>query len=176
MLRSRDHFANPDRLRSTRPWGFAGGRSTGNNPFKTCHSASVRSPDSKLPSRIGSLESIPDSCVKRICPRSLALPWQIFFTSRAVEASTAMRASLKRSKEVLHDGVAHGRQAWLRWRSIDCFFPASLARGDDAEGRHTGSLSCARAGEELHSPHASDAEATQQRNVADAADTAPLLC
>jgi hypothetical protein len=59
----------------------------------------------------------------------------------AVEASTAMRASLKRSKELVHDSVAYGRQAWLRWRSVDSFFPVSLARGGDAEGRHTRSLS-----------------------------------
>ena len=56
----------------------------------------------------------------------LALLWQIFFRPLAAEPYSAVRASLKRSHDELDDGVTHGRQAWLRWRSVDSFFPASL--------------------------------------------------
>ena len=30
------------------------------------------------------------------------------------------------SHDEVDDGVAHGRQAWLRWWPVDSFFPASL--------------------------------------------------
>jgi hypothetical protein len=40
---------------------------------------------------------------------------------------SAVRASLRRqSSDYLDDGVTDGRQAWLRRRSVDSFFPASL--------------------------------------------------
>jgi hypothetical protein len=40
---------------------------------------------------------------------------------------SAVRASLRRqSSDERDDGVADGRQAWLRRRSVDSFFPASL--------------------------------------------------
>ena len=35
-------------------------------------------------------------------------------------------AALKRSHDEIDDSVAHGWQAWLRWWSVDSFFPASL--------------------------------------------------
>ena len=57
----------------------------------------------------------------------LALLWQISFMQQScVETFSAVRASLKRSHDAVDDGVTHGRQAWLRWRPVDSFFPASL--------------------------------------------------
>jgi len=59
-----------------------------------------------------------------------------------IDPSSAVRASLRRqSNDELDDGVAHGWQAWLRWRPVDSFLPASLLRGGDAGGMHTRSLS-----------------------------------
>src|SRR6266404_4245550 len=44
---------------------------------------------------------------------------------------SAVRASLwRRSNDEFDDGVAYGRQAWLRWRSVDSFFPSRF--GDAA--------------------------------------------
>src|SRR5664279_6319363 len=65
------------------------------------------------------------------------------FTRRfGVDPSSAVRASLRRqSSDELDDGVAHGRQAWLRRRPVDSFFPASLLRGGDAGGRRKRSSS-----------------------------------
>ncbi len=41
---------------------------------------------------------------------------------------SAVRASLRRrSNEESDDGVAYGRHAWLRWRSVD-FFPRRLCK------------------------------------------------
>src|SRR5271155_4493691 len=46
------------------------------------------------------------------------------------DPSSAVRATLRWwSSEERDDGVTHGWQAWLRWRSVDSFFPASLFRG-----------------------------------------------
>ncbi len=53
----------------------------------------------------------------------LALLWQIFFRPRAEEPYSTVRASLQWSHDDVDDGVTHGGQGWLRWRS---FFPASL--------------------------------------------------
>ena len=44
--------------------------------------------------------------------------------SRA-EPSSAVRAWPERSNDEIDDSVAHGGQAWLRWWSVDSFFPAS---------------------------------------------------
>src|SRR5258706_15582157 len=42
---------------------------------------------------------------------------------------SAVRASLRRrSNDEFDDGVAYGRQAWLRWRSVDSFFSVPLWR------------------------------------------------
>src|SRR5215813_14865238 len=79
----------------------------------------------------------------------LALLWQIFFRPRAAEPYSTVRASLQWSHNDADDGVTHGGQAWLRWRSVDSFFPVSLGLGDDAEGRRKRSLSLARVGEGL---------------------------
>jgi hypothetical protein len=58
---------------------------------------------------------------------AIALLWQIEFMQQScTETFSAVRASLKRSHDAVDDGVTHGRQAWLRWRSVDSFFPASL--------------------------------------------------
>src|SRR5580704_15054142 len=43
------------------------------------------------------------------------------------ETFSAVRASLKRSHDAVDDGVTHGRQAWLRWRSVDPFSPPRLS-------------------------------------------------
>src|SRR5262245_47761849 len=63
-----------------------------------------------------------------ICLRSLALLWQIclrLFT----DSASAIWASLRsRSKNEIDDGVAYGRQGWLRRRSVDSFFSAPLVR------------------------------------------------
>jgi hypothetical protein len=57
----------------------------------------------------------------------LALLWQIQFTPQSrPDPSSAVRAALKRSHDEIDDSVAHGWQAWLRWWSVDSFFPASL--------------------------------------------------
>src|SRR5665648_124583 len=58
------------------------------------------------------------------------------FTRRfRVDPSSAVRASLRRqSNDELDDGVAYGWQAWLRWRPVDSFFPATFLRGGDAGG------------------------------------------
>ena len=87
------------------------------------------------------------SGVKRTCPtlillvHALALLWQICFRRRAVEPSSAVRASLRRSKHEIGDGVTDRWQAWLRRWSVDSFFPVSLLRGGDAGGRRKQSLS-----------------------------------
>ena len=58
---------------------------------------------------------------------ALALLWQIEFTPQSrPDPSSAVRAALKRSHDEIDDSVAHGWQAWLRWWSVDSFFPASL--------------------------------------------------
>src|SRR4029078_2551688 len=62
------------------------------------------------------------------------------------ETFSAVCASLERSHDAVDDGVTHGRQAWLRGRSVDSFFPASLGGGDDVEGTRKRSLSSARVG------------------------------
>ncbi len=70
------------------------------------------------------------------------LLWQIYVTQQSsAEAFSAVRTSLKRSHDAVDDGVTHGWQAWLRWRSVDSFFSASLGGGGDAEGRRTRSWS-----------------------------------
>ncbi len=57
----------------------------------------------------------------------LALLWQIQFTPQSrPDPLSAVRAALKRSHDEIDDSVAHGWQAWLRWWSVDSFFPASL--------------------------------------------------
>ena len=58
--------------------------------------------------------------------QALALLWQIFFRPRAAEPYSTVRASLQWSHDDADDGVTHGGQAWLRWRSVDSFFPVSL--------------------------------------------------
>src|SRR5262245_40845358 len=55
----------------------------------------------------------------------LTLLWQIAFMPHAVERSSAVRTSLQWLRDEIHDGVTYGRQAWLRWRTVDSFFPAS---------------------------------------------------
>jgi hypothetical protein len=58
---------------------------------------------------------------------NLALLWQIQFTPQSrADPLSAVRAALKRSHDEIDDSVAHGWQAWLGWRSVDSFFPASL--------------------------------------------------
>jgi hypothetical protein len=57
----------------------------------------------------------------------LTLLWQIQFTPQSrPDPLSAVRAALKRSHDEIDDSVAHGWQAWLRWWSVDSFFPASL--------------------------------------------------
>src|SRR6266516_2661126 len=57
----------------------------------------------------------------------LALLWQICFTTRPhTDPPSAVRALLKRPNDEVDDSVAHGWQGWLRRRSVDSFFPASL--------------------------------------------------
>src|SRR4030088_380662 len=50
------------------------------------------------------------------------------FTLRfRADPPSAVRASLRRTlSDKFDDGAAHGWQAWLRWWSVDSFFPASL--------------------------------------------------
>jgi cysteine synthase len=52
----------------------------------------------------------------------------VLFTRRPrADPPLAMRASLRwGSSDERDDGVTHGRQAWLRRRFVDSFFPASL--------------------------------------------------
>src|SRR6476469_718736 len=79
-------------------------------------------------------------CFKRKSQRGLALLWQI----------AAVWASLRwRSKNEIDDGVAYGRQAWLRRRSVDSFFSAPLARGDGVARKRRRSWSSARDDEDL---------------------------
>src|SRR5262245_46185678 len=55
---------------------------------------------------------------------------------------STIRASLRRqSSEEFEDGVAHGRQGWLRRRPVDSFFSALPLRDGDAGGRRKRSLS-----------------------------------
>jgi hypothetical protein len=58
----------------------------------------------------------------------LALLWQILFKLHVrTYPFVAVRASLSRhSSDERDDGVTDGRQAWLRRRSVDSFFPISL--------------------------------------------------
>jgi hypothetical protein len=81
----------------------------------------------------------------------LALLWQILFSVRVVtDLSLAIRASLSlRMKNEIDDGVAHGRQARLRRRSVDSFFSAPLVRGDAVARRRRRSWSSVRDDEDL---------------------------
>jgi len=65
------------------------------------------------------------------------------FTRRfGADPSSAVRTSLRwQASDELDDGVAHGRQAWLRRWPVDSFFPASLLSGGDAGGRRKRSSS-----------------------------------
>src|SRR6266404_5588587 len=55
---------------------------------------------------------------------------------------SAVRASLwRRSNDEFDDGVAYGRQAWLRWRSVDSFFSVPLWRCGGAARRRKQSSS-----------------------------------
>src|SRR5258706_8749119 len=61
---------------------------------------------------------------------------------------SAVRASLRRrSNDEFDDGVAYGRQAWLRWRSVDSFFSVPLWRCGGAARRRKQSSSLGRDGE-----------------------------
>jgi hypothetical protein len=78
-----------------------------------------------------------------ICQGSASTTLADSFMQRfGADPSSAVRTSLRwQSSDERDDGVAHGRQAWLgRW-SVVSFFPASLLRGGDAEGRRKRSSS-----------------------------------
>src|SRR6476659_11205084 len=80
------------------------------------------------------------SCPGWFRQQALALLWQI----------AAVWASLRwRSKNEIDDGVAYGRRAWLRRRSVDSFFSAPLARGDGVARKRRRSWSSARDDEDL---------------------------
>jgi hypothetical protein len=51
------------------------------------------------------------------------------------DLSSAVGTSLRSwSNDEFDDGVAHGREARLRWWAVDSFFPAPLVRGDGVGG------------------------------------------
>jgi hypothetical protein len=70
-------------------------------------------------------------------------------TAAFTDSSSEVRASLRwRSKYEIDDGVAHRRQAWLRRRPVDSFFPP-LVRGDGVARRRRRSWSSARDDEDV---------------------------
>jgi len=57
----------------------------------------------------------------------LALLWQIYSPGLFTDPSSAVWASQRwRPKNEIDDGLAYRRQARLRWRSVDSFFPPRL--------------------------------------------------
>src|ERR1700710_912306 len=60
----------------------------------------------------------------------------LFTPLRFGDLSSAVRTPLRRwTKNEVDDGVAHGRQAWLRWRPVDSFFSVPLWRCGSAARR-----------------------------------------
>jgi hypothetical protein len=60
----------------------------------------------------------------------------LFTPLRFGDLSSAVRTPLRRwPKNEVDDGVAHGRQAWLRWRPLDSFFSVPLWRCGSAARR-----------------------------------------
>ena len=51
----------------------------------------------------------------------------LFTLLGAAPSSTIRTSPIRQSSDESDDGVAHGWQGWLRWRSIDSFFPLHLS-------------------------------------------------